>query len=90
MSAHTRTYSLPHGYSVEFGHSSSTPFEVRWSPDVPRIRKPGQQRKFFAAYQAARREFLEEVAAVRGGNILVIDTLPQGAAAEVVRVPVQH
>ena len=50
------------------------PLEVCWSPDQPCIRKPRPHRKFLAAYQAARREFLEELGAVVGGKILIVDT----------------
>ena len=52
------------GYRATFvWRRPDEPFEVRWSPDQPRIRKPRPQRKFLAAYQAARREFFEEVRA---------------------------
>jgi hypothetical protein len=40
---------------------------------VPLIRKARARRKFFEAYQAARRSFLEEVAAVIGGDALILD-----------------
>jgi 8-oxo-dGTP pyrophosphatase MutT (NUDIX family) len=66
---------LPFGYRATFiWRRPNEPFEVRWSPELPRIRKPRPRRKFVAAYQAARREFFEEVGAVVGGMILVVDT----------------
>ena len=89
MTAYTRTYALPHGYSAEFCHSPGTPFEVRWLPDVPRIHKPRQRRKFFEAYQTARREFLGEVAAAIGGNVLVVDT-DNNFTSEVILAPTKH
>jgi hypothetical protein len=67
------------------------PYEVSWSPDQPRIRKPRPQRKFLAAYQAARREFFEEVAAVFGGGVLILDTdLKKICGHEVIVPPTQH
>jgi hypothetical protein len=56
-----RSFDLPFGYRATFiWRRPDAPFEVRWSPDQPRIRKPRPQRKFLAA---ARREFFEEVGA---------------------------
>jgi hypothetical protein len=49
------------------------------------------QRKFRAAYQAARREFLEEVAAVVGGGVLILDTdLKKICGHEIIVPPTQH
>jgi|EndMetStandDraft_5_1072996.scaffolds.fasta_scaffold95895_4 hypothetical protein len=84
-----RDYSLPHGYSVTFSSNPGRPFEARWSPDVPRIRKPRQQHKFMEAYRAARREFLNEVAAIIGGNVLVIDT-DEHLTSETILAPTKH
>lgn len=59
-----RAFDLPFGYRATFiWRRPDEPTEVRWSPDQPRIRKPRPHRKFLAAYQAARREFFEEVGA---------------------------
>jgi hypothetical protein len=86
-----RSFDLPFGYRATFRRCPDEPFEVRWSPDQPRIRKPRPQRKFLAAYQAARREFLEDVAAVGGGAILVLDTdLKAISGREVIVPPTQH
>jgi hypothetical protein len=87
--SHTRTYSLPHGYSVEFNYSPAKSLEARWSPDAPRIRKARQRQKFFEAYKSARREFLREVAAVVGRNVLIVDTDAQ-TTTEVVYAPTRH
>ena len=60
-----RSFDLPFSYRAPFiWRRPDEPFEVRWSPDQPRLRKPRPQRKFLAAYQAAKREFFKEVGAV--------------------------
>ncbi len=62
-----RAFDLPFGYRAAFIWSRPDgPIEVHWSPHLPCIRKPRPQRKFLAVYQAFRREFFEEVAAVLG------------------------
>ena len=59
-----RAFELAFGYRATFiSRRPDETFEVRWSPDQPRIWKPRPQRRFLAAYQAARREFFEEVGA---------------------------
>jgi hypothetical protein len=67
-----RKFSLPFGYEATFCWRLDG-LETRWCPDVPFIRKPRARRKFFAAYKVARRSFLEEVAAVVGGAVLILD-----------------
>jgi hypothetical protein len=84
-----RAYSLPHGYSVTFSSNPGQPFEARWSPDVPTIRKARQRQKFLEAYRAVRREFLNEVAATIGGNVLVVDT-DQHMTCETILAPTKH
>jgi hypothetical protein len=84
-----RTYPLPHGYRVTFCCDRGQPFEAKWSPDVPQIRKARQQTKFMEAYRAVRREFLNEVAAVIGGNVLVVDT-DQHLTSETILAPTKH
>jgi len=87
-----RSFDLPFGYRATFiWRHPSEPFEVCWLPDLPRIRKPRPRRKFLVAYQAARREFFEEVGAVLGGKILVVDTdLKTVCGHEVIVPPTQH
>jgi hypothetical protein len=87
-----RSFDLPFGYRATFVWGRpEEPFEVRWSPYQPRIRKPRPYRKFLAAYQAARREFLKDVAAVGGGAILVLDTDLRAICGREVIVPAtQH
>ena len=87
-----RAYDLPFGYCATFfWRRPDEPIEVHWSPDLPRIRKPRPQRKFLVAYQAARREFFEEVAAVVDGSILVLGTdLKAVCEHEVIVPPTQH
>jgi hypothetical protein len=85
-------FDLPFGYRATFiwGRPDWL-IEVRWSPDLPRIRKPRPQRRFLAAYQAARREFFEEVAAVVGGRVLIFDTdLRTIRGHEAIVPPTQH
>jgi hypothetical protein len=92
-------YSLiERGFDLPFGYRATLiwrrpygPLEVCWSPDHPCIRKPRQQRKFLAAYQVARREFFEEVAAVVGGRVLILDTgLKSTCGHDVIVPPTQH
>ena len=48
------------------------------------IRRARARRKLFAAYQVARRSFFEEVAAVVGGGIMILDiTGTQNGISEV-------
>jgi hypothetical protein len=51
----THTADLPHGYRATFAWSKAGGLKVEWAPDTPRIHSRRQWRKFFAAYQAARR-----------------------------------
>jgi hypothetical protein len=85
-----RAFDLPFGYRATFiWRHPDLPFEVRWSPDRPRIGKPRPQRKFLAAYQVARCSFLEEVAAVLGE--LVVDTdLKAVCGHEFIVPPTRH
>jgi hypothetical protein len=87
-----RAFDLPFGYRATFiWRRPDEPIEVHWSPDQPRIRQPRPQRKFLAAYQAARREFFGDVAAVVGGSILVLGTdLKAVCGHEVIVPPTQH
>jgi len=86
-----RKFSLPFGHCAIFRWHPSELLAVFWAPDPPHIRRARAQRKFFAAYQAARSEFLEEVAAVVGGNILVVDTnLKEIVGTEIIRKPTRH
>ncbi len=66
-----RTTALPLGYSATFVWDGT--LSIEWSPDVPRIRSPRHWRKFFAAYQAARRDFFKDVATTLGGAVGVAD-----------------
>jgi hypothetical protein len=87
-----RSFDLPFGYRATFiWRRPDEPFEVRWLPELPSIRKPRPRRKFLAAYEAVRREFFEEVGAVLGGVILVVDTdLKTVCARDVIVPPTQH
>jgi hypothetical protein len=69
-----RCYVLPLGYRVTFHWQHGEELRASWHPQFPEIRQQRAWRKFFAAYQAARRQFLTEVAAVLNGGVLVDDT----------------
>jgi hypothetical protein len=84
-----RTYSLPYGYRVTFCCNHGNPIEARWSPVVPHIRAQRQQRKFLDSYRAVRREFLQEIAATIGGNVLVVDT-DRHMTSETILAPTRH
>jgi hypothetical protein len=74
-----------------FGAGPTSPSKFAGHLKSPCIRKPRPQRKFLAAYQAARREFFEEVGAVGGGIILVLDAdLKANCGHEVIVPPTQH
>ena len=87
-----RAFDLPFGYRAIFTwRGPDEPIEDHWSPELPSIRKPRPRRKFLAAYEAVRREFFEEVGAVLGGMILVVDTdLKTVCAHDVIVPPTQH
>jgi hypothetical protein len=87
-----RIFRLPLGYTATFCWRDGD-LQVEWESDFPVIRKERHRRKFIDAYQAARRSFWEEVAAVLGGSILVVDAdtaLTTVDRMEVVRPPVRH
>jgi hypothetical protein len=69
----THTARLPHGFHVTFSWSTDNRLQVEWDPHTPRIRSSRHRRKFREAYEAARREFIKDVATVIGGNVGVVD-----------------
>jgi hypothetical protein len=85
----SRTFNLPFGYTATFFFP---PGDVCWAPDFPRIRQRRARRKFFAAYQAARRSFSEEVAVVVGGSVMIVDSpdLQTVIGTEVIHEPTRH
>jgi len=87
----TRSFALPQSYRVTFRWKPPNEFEIGWSPDPRRMRKARAWQKLFAAYQAARREFLEEVAALIGGAVLVLDTnLKAVVGTDIIHSPTRH
>jgi hypothetical protein len=84
-----RIFELPFGYKATFRFDDLSHWEVSWEPDLPRLRTGRARRKFMAAYQAARRDFLAEVAAVVGGSVLVADA-DAPDPFEVIRPPARH
>jgi hypothetical protein len=83
-----RSFDLPFGYRAEFEWRDGC-VEVGWTPDLPHIKREKAQRKFQEAYEAARRSFFTEVAAVMGGPVLVAD-IGNAEGAEVIRPPAKH
>jgi hypothetical protein len=70
-----RNFDLPFGYRVTFTyHHHFGRLNVCWTPDQPRVHKPHPRRRFIGAYCNAKREFLEEIAVIVGGTILISDT----------------
>jgi hypothetical protein len=87
-----RNFELPFGYRATFiWHHPYGPLKVCWMPDQPRILKPRARRRFLGAYCNARREFLEKIAFVVGGTILIADTDSKAISGHEVIVPLaQH
>jgi hypothetical protein len=87
-----RTFQLPFGYRATFLWRPDR-IDIQWEPSLPTIRKERPRRRFIAAYEAARRSFFEEVAAVIGGSIAIIDTdktMQQIASTETICAPTRH
>jgi len=86
------TAHLPYGFNAGFSLDLANALRVEWEPDVPRIRSPRRRAKFFAAYVAARREFMTDVATSIGGSFAVIDFAGDGMPIthEVVEPGVKH
>lgn len=82
----TRTASLPMGFKATFSWSEGA-LSIAWAPEVPRITSPRHRRRFFEAYQLARRWFLTDVATTIGGAVLVADITGE---TEVVRPGTKH
>ena len=74
MTKHKRTVRLPHGFRATFTWSHPYSLGIEWEPDVPLIRSPRAQRRFFAAYKSARDDFVREVATMTGFTVGMIDT----------------
>lgn len=70
---HTHTAVLPHGYRATFGWSQGGGLTIEWAPGVPKIESARHRRRFFEAYQQARRGFIADVATMIGGPVLVLD-----------------
>jgi hypothetical protein len=68
------TASLPLGFVATFTWTGEgEPMSIEWKPTVPRIHSPRHRRRFIAAYEQARREFMRDVATTIGGSVLVAD-----------------
>jgi hypothetical protein len=66
------TSNLPDGYVATFVFDDGC-LTVEWSPGVPMIRNHRKLRRLVAAYTAARDSFMQDVATMIGGNVLVLD-----------------
>jgi hypothetical protein len=80
-----RIVKLPYGYTATFQWREG--MRIEWKPNVPRIHSARHRRKFFEAYKMARHEFMTDVAAIIGGNVLVVDG---DFSAEVVLSPTKQ
>jgi hypothetical protein len=69
----TRTAPLPMGFAATFIWSEGE-LTIEWAPSVPHITSARHRRKFFEAYQAARRSSFTDVATTIGGAVLIADT----------------
>ena len=69
---HKRTIALPFGYAAHFLWAEGE-MRVEWTPEIPRLRKPRADRKFRAAYERARADFLRDIATYRSENVAVVD-----------------
>jgi len=78
---------LPFGYQATFTWSKDGGMSVKWGPNIPRITSPRARRKFFGAYSAARRAFMEDIATVIGGSVLIVD---DDGATEVIPPASKH
>ncbi len=84
----TRTLALPMGYRATFSFTPATQaLQIEWEPAVPSIQSPRHRRKFFEAYQDARREFFVDVATSIGGAVAVADLTGE---LEVIRPSTKH
>jgi hypothetical protein len=88
--AHQRIARLPYGYTVTFGYGPEIGLRFEWEPDVPRIRSPRAQRRFYAAYAAARDEFLAEIAVLINGSVMVADVGGPLGGVNVIRPGTRH
>ncbi len=90
---HTRTVSLPLGFKATFSWTRVAGMAVQWEPNAPSIRSPRHKRKFLAAYRAARRDFMQDVATSIGQVVAVIDAgdaAASGASIEAIRPAARH
>jgi hypothetical protein len=67
---------LPLGYTARFQFADEH-LEVQWSPSTPVIRNPRARRKFLAAYQSARADFMTTVATALNVRIATLDLSEQ-------------
>jgi hypothetical protein len=79
-----RTFQLPHGFMVRFSYNEAVGLAADWHPYLPTIWSPRARRKFLAAYDAARNSFLQEIAQLVGGDVLVADTNEAGTEIETI------
>jgi hypothetical protein len=68
------TAAMPFGFVATFTwRGKNEPMQIEWEPDVPCIRSPRRYRRFMAAYDEARFEFMQTVATTIGEAVLIAD-----------------
>jgi hypothetical protein len=76
---HRRRYRLSRAVTIEFvyrpsevrkGEVSMIGLACEWDPTPPRFRPGNARNKFLRRYQAARNDFMQELAQLIGGNVL--------------------
>jgi hypothetical protein len=87
---HQRIARLPYGYTVTFGYGPDIGLRFEWEPDVPRIRSPRAQRRFFEAYTRERDAFMRDIATMIGGSVMVADVGGPLGSVSVIRPGTRH
>lgn len=71
---HIRRFKLPHGVHVKFSYPvPHGVMHVEWDPAMPEFTSNRAARRFEEAYRAARDTFMQDIAQLIGGKVLVLD-----------------
>ncbi|RVD69859.1 MAG: hypothetical protein E5V62_03220 [Mesorhizobium sp.] len=71
---HIRAFSLPYGATVTFNWGAEG-FDRVVDPKPPPDLSPRQRQQFLDAYLAARRDFLNDLSAMLGGPVVILDEM---------------